>query len=87
VSGGSKNTVKIWQQTLGRIPSSEKTELSGEWWEVLGVSQTTKPDDVKLAYRQLARQYHPDINISATAKSNMQTIIKAYREFRRTVHH
>ncbi len=32
----------------------------GNWWEVLGVSQTASPDDVRAAYRGLVRQHHPD---------------------------
>ncbi|MCC5665696.1 J domain-containing protein [Nostoc sp. CHAB 5784] len=39
--------------------------LSGEWWEVLGVNQGDRPNVVKLAYRRLARLYHPDVNSSA----------------------
>jgi DnaJ-class molecular chaperone len=39
------------------------------------------PKAVKLAYRQLARQYHPDVNRSASAIAKMQAINKAYEEF------
>lgn len=32
----------------------------GNWWEVLGVSQSSSPDEVRVAYRTLVRQHHPD---------------------------
>lgn len=31
-----------------------------QWWQVLGVSPEATPDEVRAAYRELARQTHPD---------------------------
>lgn len=71
---------KIWRQYRGNqlIPNSV---LSGEWWQVLGVDQNSPAEEVKRAYRQLARQHHPDLNPSANAKANIQAIIEAYQKF------
>ncbi|MBE8971069.1 DnaJ domain-containing protein [Nostocales cyanobacterium LEGE 12452] len=79
VSGGNGGSIKIWSQfTLD-------SGLSGEWWEVLGVNQSDRLNVVKLAYRRLARLYHPDVNSSTIAKASMQAINRAYKEFQQQV--
>lgn len=82
ISGGKSKTLKLWQPLLERSNLKRKPEGSAQWWEVLGVTPTATPEEVKQAYRNLARQYHPDINSSPEAKSKMQAINHAYRESR-----
>ncbi|MGQ4649057.1 DnaJ domain-containing protein [Lyngbya aestuarii] len=81
ISGTESGKIKIWHQILGDDESIPDTLYSGEWWEVLGVEIDAEPHTVKLAYRQLAWQYHPDINPSANAIAKMQEINKAYEKF------
>ncbi|MFP5271924.1 WD40 domain-containing protein [Coleofasciculus sp.] len=81
VSSGKAGTIKIWRNQFGVETTAFESGLSGEWWEILGVEIDADINRVKLAYHQLSRQYHPDINASATAIAKMQAINQAYEAF------
>lgn len=50
-------------------------------FSVLGVSQNASEDEIKSAYRKLAKKYHPDVNNgSADSEAKMKEINEAYSE-------
>ncbi len=49
-----------------------------DYYKVLGLQPDPSLDDIKKAYRKLARQYHPDINHSPDAKDKFILITEAY---------
>ncbi len=49
-----------------------------DYYKILGVSRDAKPDDIRKAYRKLAKQYHPDVNKAADAEEKYKEINEAY---------
>jgi DnaJ-class molecular chaperone len=50
-----------------------------DYYKILGVQKNASPDDVKKAYRKLARKYHPDVNPGdKTAEARFKEINEAY---------
>ena len=47
-------------------------------YETLGVSEKASADEIKKAYRKLARKYHPDVNKDAEAVDKFKEINAAY---------
>lgn len=54
-------------------------ESKRDYYEVLGVSKSASDDDIKKAYRKLAKQYHPDMNPGdKTAEAKFKEASEAY---------
>ena len=48
------------------------------YYDILGVTKNSNEDDIKKAYRKLAKQYHPDSNTDASAETKFKEINEAY---------
>ena len=49
-----------------------------DYYEVLGLSKGASDDEIKRAYRKLAKQYHPDVNKAPDAEAKFKEINEAY---------
>src|ERR687898_3361866 len=47
-------------------------------YKTLGVDKKASQDDIKKAYRKLARQYHPDTNNDTGAEERFKEVSEAY---------
>ncbi|MFY1636993.1 molecular chaperone DnaJ [Solwaraspora sp. WMMB335] len=52
--------------------------MAKDYYGILGVSRDASAEDIKRAYRKLARQYHPDVNPDPAAADKFKDITAAY---------
>lgn len=73
---------------VGTAPSRSAPDVppAQRWYQVLGVSPSASPDEIRAAYRHLMSQYHPDkvtslgIELQVLADRKTKEIGAAYRE-------
>jgi molecular chaperone DnaJ len=49
-----------------------------DYYEILGIPKNASTDEIKLAFRKLARQYHPDVSKETDAEEKFKEINEAY---------
>ena len=49
-----------------------------DYYKTLGVQRGASDEEIKKAYRKLARKYHPDVSKEANAKEKFQEVSEAY---------
>ena len=53
-----------------------------DYYQILGVNRDASAEDIKKAYRRLARKYHPDVSKEASAEERFKEVAEAYEVLR-----
>ena len=53
-----------------------------DYYQIMGVGRDASADDIKRAYRRLARKYHPDVSKEKDAEARFKEIGEAYEVLR-----
>jgi hypothetical protein len=57
--------------------SYRERPITGQWWQILGVLPSASRDEIKVAFRKLAQEYHPDNNKRTDAEARFHAICQA----------
>ena len=49
-----------------------------DYYEIMGLQREATQDEIKRAYRKLARKYHPDVSEEAQAEEKFKEVAEAY---------
>ena len=51
---------------------------SKNYYDILGVDKNASEDEIKSAFRKMAKKYHPDINKTPEAEAKFKEVGEAY---------
>lgn len=54
-------------------------ERQDHYYRILGIDRSASRDEVKNAYRRLARRFHPDVSSDPDAERKFKAVAEAYR--------
>ncbi|NEP83779.1 MAG: DnaJ domain-containing protein, partial [Okeania sp. SIO3B3] len=57
---------------------TEEMIMQKDYYDILQLTPQATDDDIRHAHRQLARQYHPDVNKDPSAADTFQAVQEAY---------
>ena len=63
---------------MTRKSGNRRMTAKRDYYEVLGVDRNASQDDIKRAYRKLARKYHPDVSKENDAEDRFKEVGEAY---------
>jgi curved DNA-binding protein len=49
-----------------------------DYYAILGLARDATPEDIKKAYRKLARKYHPDVSKEPNAEEKFKEVAEDY---------
>ena len=58
-----------------------------DYYEIMGVARDASQDEIKRAYRKLARKYHPDVSKEADAETRFKEVGEAYEVLKLSLIH
>src|SRR5205814_10599479 len=67
------DALPISDATLAVMSTTER-----DYYELLGVSRDAAPDEIKRAFRKLARELHPDVSAEPDSELRFREIVEAY---------